>query len=181
MSTLVPGIRGNAYAFAGGAEEFIQLPAISTNLLTDRPFTLTLWSNAMPLTNASILVSKTFDPVDDKNVASLLISFAGGLLFETTSTGLDYAPLAFNTPSIEDGVWHHLAVRWNGTTKSAFVDGVLLGTTDAVIADSEQPVRIGADLDRLATVLTHKGLLDDIRFYRRALTDDEVLTISSVP
>lgn len=74
-----------------------------------------------------------------------------------------------------DGNWHHMAFTYSDKTVKMYVDGVL---------DKEELVTAltSNDLFDTASVFdsapSYSGLLDDIRYYSRVLTDDEILKLS---
>jgi len=73
-----------------------------------------------------------------------------------------------------NGVWHHLAGTYNGSQIKFYVDGELNATTDYVgsIASETANVNLGRSSD--FTDRLYEGLLDDVRIYSRALSQDEV-------
>jgi hypothetical protein len=76
-----------------------------------------------------------------------------------------------------DNKWHHMAATWDSTLIKFYVDGVLIGTA---------PTPAGAGpFDPLDNYLLGygagsywKGSLDDLRFYNRILSSDEVNKLS---
>jgi hypothetical protein len=87
---------------------------------------------------------------------------------------------------VNDGEWHHVAGMREGTTTSVFVDGVLDGTNTVpdgynLSGSSQADAYIGAiDGAADATVALEKfynGIIDDVRVYDTALTEDELQTV----
>ena len=68
------------------------------------------------------------------------------------------------TTSIATARWVHIAVAWDGTMKSLYVDGRLAGSVAAAGTTFAQQLWIGAFL----------GHIDDLKIYRRALAPAEV-------
>jgi hypothetical protein len=81
--------------------------------------------------------------------------------------------------SLADAAWHHLAVTFDGTTLSLYSDGALFGARATTLVDNVQPVLLGGDLDDGAPVLGFRGALDELRFYDRALSPDEVAGLAA--
>ena len=86
-----------------------------------------------------------------------------------------------NPLPICDGKWHNAAVVSTGTTTSAYVDGVLVGTPAAIKYNvpSGSAVRIGWGGD--ASVQAGErftGVLGDVRVFGRALSSAEVLALA---
>ena len=76
--------------------------------------------------------------------------------------------------NLNDGKWHHLGVTMDGTTKRAYIDGVLVGTetvTGTLISNYiyRRLGRWGNDSYYWA-----KGIIDEVRVYSKALTTAEV-------
>jgi hypothetical protein len=78
--------------------------------------------------------------------------------------------------------WNHVAVRRQGDTLSAFVDGLPVGSIEysLPIPKASQPLLIGTG------ELPHpehytRGSLDELRFYDRALSDAEVESLAPEP
>jgi len=71
-------------------------------------------------------------------------------------------------------IWNHLVGTYDGTTLRIYVDGVLAGSTVAVgtIDATTLDSLIGVH-NSLATNFFN-GLLDDVRIYNRALSNDEI-------
>lgn len=81
--------------------------------------------------------------------------------------------------SITDDFWHHIAGTFDIQTKpfqlKLYLDGCLIGFAEISVPPSanELPIFIGAsDLTE-----RFKGLLDEVRIYKRALSEDEVLDL----
>ena len=71
------------------------------------------------------------------------------------------------------GQWSHVAIVFDGTQASFYVNGALVSTrpVSASITARGNGLRIGADAN---TQQFFKGAIDDLRIYRRALTAAEI-------
>ena len=80
----------------------------------------------------------------------------------------------FPVDSSFNNSWHHLAGTYNGSQIKLYVDGELKTTTDYVgsIASDTNNVNLGKSSD--FTDRWYNGLLDDVRIYSRALSQEEV-------
>ncbi|MFO0804034.1 MAG: LamG-like jellyroll fold domain-containing protein [Gemmataceae bacterium] len=83
------------------------------------------------------------------------------------------------TSRIDDGQWHLLTVTQTGAgagTARLYVDGMLEDVKDGLtLAASAAPFYVGAAFaPGNPTPYSFNGGIDDLRFYRRALTDDDV-------
>ena len=76
--------------------------------------------------------------------------------------------------NINDDSWHHVAGVYNGKTTTLYFDGrrdVSAGTSGRITANSFN-VWIGSDSQR--NERTWNGLIDDVRIYSYALSEDEI-------
>jgi len=77
-----------------------------------------------------------------------------------------------------DNQWHHLAVTYNGTTLTYYIDGAVVGASDLTyIPATTEWLNFGsffADGGR-----GYVGLMDEIRCFNRALTGAEVLDLAT--
>ncbi len=86
---------------------------------------------------------------------------------DVAGTGL----LTINGGSVPAGSWSHLALSWDGTTITLYVNGVWVGQMDVtgVLAVSSDPVAIGARPDGLSAF---DGVIDEVRVETTARTVD---------
>ena len=68
-----------------------------------------------------------------------------------------------------DGLWHRIALVWDGTSRSLFVDGTLVATDEqGSLVSCTGGLNIGCGTDTTpASFFT--GLIDDVRIYNRAV------------
>jgi len=82
------------------------------------------------------------------------------------------------TSSLRDGIWHHAAYTYDGTTMKLYVDGVEEGTAtpgfNAVYAGTNY-VRIGAWNDTGANFSFFSGYIDEVRLWSVARSASELL------
>ncbi|MEZ4740536.1 MAG: LamG-like jellyroll fold domain-containing protein [Flavobacteriales bacterium] len=71
-------------------------------------------------------------------------------------------------PPIPDPTWHHLAYRYNNGIHHIWLDNVLVGS------DSTQQVTVGQSAQGITIGEQFEGAMDDIRYYGRALSAEEV-------
>ncbi len=72
---------------------------------------------------------------------------------------------------VQADTWYHIAATYDGNTLKAYRDGVLITATEApgVPANAAREMRFGMG--------SFAGTLDDVRVYRRALTDAEIAEV----
>ena len=169
--------RGGAYAFTGG--QVIQLPMLSAALVGVAPYTVTVWADGAVVANQTdaehqlTIVEKPTSLQTQENVFKVFIDQGGQATFETSGYD-EFAPSSTDLR----GSWHAFAASWDGTTKRLYVDGALTGSDHVTITDSELALTIGADLDSNIDDEHYTGQISDLRFYRRALLDEEVARIA---
>lgn len=75
---------------------------------------------------------------------------------------------------VEADTWYHLAATYDGNTLKAYRDGVLITAIDlpGVPANASREMRFGMG--------SFAGTLDDVRLYRRALTDAQITKLAAV-
>ena len=78
--------------------------------------------------------------------------------------------------------WRHAAAVYDGATVALYVDGALVDVREApdLLVDAN-PVVIGGDIDDDTLVNPFTGALDDVRWYGRALTLDEIAALAMPP
>ena len=77
---------------------------------------------------------------------------------------------------VRDGEWHFLAGVWDGDTISLYTDGILELSFECAggpLGSNKQSIFIGA---RTASMRWLKGVIDEVRVYSRALSEQEVKT-----
>jgi len=91
------------------------------------------------------------------------------------TTGDDDAAAADTTLG-SDGLWHHVVGVYDGSRRKTYLDGVLyqnIADTGS-IPTTNDPVAIGGRIDGGTRGRIHKGLIDDVRIYSRALSASEI-------
>ena len=78
--------------------------------------------------------------------------------------------------------WYHVAVRRAGNQLTAFVNGTPIGTNSitAAIPDPSAPLFIGSGECCDRPNRPFRGTIDDVRIYKRALSDEEMRTLQDV-
>jgi N-acetylneuraminic acid mutarotase len=73
----------------------------------------------------------------------------------------------------DPGTWHHVAMTYDGSVLSLYVDGALAATTTATgnVLASQAALQIGSFMDSHANL---HGEIDEVRIYNRALSAGEV-------
>lgn len=129
--------------------------------------TFAMW--IMPATTGSQrIIEKNSSYYVDVNAGVYRFILNTGSVFNTT-----VAPAT--------GVWQHLAFTYDGTMMKFFYNGVLTNTLSAPsisLAPNNNPVYIGSTN---TTSLKFYGSLDEVKFYKRALSDQEIYGLFVAP
>ena len=138
------------------------------------------------LGNYQTLVSKWYSggAVDGGSYA--LGFHSGGLQFslqdEEGASANDFLGANYSSGlSLNDGVWHHVAGTWDGTSAKIYVDGILRDTQTsasmgASLDGNTRKVRIGTD-DRFAVGTGDRffpGQIDEVRFWDTPLNISDI-------
>lgn len=172
--TSIAGRIGNAVAFDGALR--VALP--NPQLIGLEPFTVALWINPDQNQNElGSIVSKPAATAGLNNALSLNVDAGGIVRYESS---LDGSIVTFPSggPDLR-GAWHHVAASWDGTRRRLHLDGVLAGDMSGVFDSSNLAVGIGADLDDNTAAIFYRGGIDELRFYARALSDDEITALAT--
>ncbi len=169
------GVRGGGYQFTSGPR--VVLPGTEDLLTASAPFTAALWVEAVATANAlEIPLSKPHGMFSSSDTLAITITAPGSVQYETTGLTGEPAYFPTSTPSIRGG-WHHVALTFDGMTRTLHVDGEVYADSAGSL-DASLPVGIGADLDSGALAHPFTGGLDDLRIYGRALTATELALLA---
>ena len=174
-ATFAPGEVGQAFSF-NGSSSYVSAPD-SPSL---RPSSLTLegWVNFNSLpTGSGILFAKT---VGTGTSESYVVWYAGTTLFGAVGT-VGGVQTVSSTWTPTPGTWHHVALTFDeaGQSLRLFVDGVSVAsaTVAITIGYDNHPLMIGAEFENEALATFFPGLIDEVGFYNRALTNAEIQSI----
>ncbi len=172
----VAGAVGNgALAFDGTASQINVAAADSLNL-SDGVFTQIAWvypqNNGGPVidsvTNAAGL-NTAYPFLNIVNSNQLEIGFGDGSSFHSYTSGTLLTPDA----------WNFIAITFDGTTSSIYVNGVLQETTTqfaGLVPASSSQFNIGYRDDGTGARY-FDGMLDEIVIYRQALTPEQIASL----
>jgi hypothetical protein len=162
----VQGKFGKALDF-GGTGSYVLVPDDDALDLTDA-VTITAWFNL----NEAIVGQRRM--MSKNNSIFLLFDFGD-------PNSLDFLVKPDNdftestTTDWKIGQWYHFAGTYDGDALRIYIDGKLEGETTGVppMDSSDLDLWIGADDWQLPTT-SFPGILDDVRIYSRALSEDEI-------
>ncbi|MCF6437247.1 LamG domain-containing protein [Pseudoalteromonas sp. MMG022] len=143
-------------------------------------FTATLWFKT---THSGALISKVKDATSD--VQFYLFAGSNGALYGRV--GLEdgaYRTIRSSSDTIDDGQWHFAALVNDHSTGyfKVYLDGQLLGSkVSGFVPSNGMDILIGArrDGDNQSTGNHFTGDIDDVRFFKKALDESEILALFS--
>lgn len=95
--------------------------------------------------------------------------------------GASAAGNVYGNTLLQTGRWYHVAATWDGTTARIYVDGKLDNGNgklkSAPIGTDTRPVYIGGRAGGTGSHDRFDGIIDDVRFFNRALTGAELRVI----
>jgi len=155
---------GKALSFDGTNDYATAPDDASLDRNSTDPLTLSLWiySNTWTSVQRNILCK------GDGNVAyNYCLSVSGGSLY------LNGGSYSYISNPLSTGAWEHLAVAFDGSTIRWYVNGILKGTsTSATLGSANNyPLYFGWNN---YTGQYFSGLLDEVKIYNYALTEDEI-------
>jgi len=98
-------------------------------------------------------------------------------VLENKAQRLSFNKVSFGQPTT--GEWHHLVMVWDGSFLKAYVDGQLLGSPvkqTIVPPETTDNLIIGKKPSRMPDGYFN-GIVDQIRLYDRALSEEEIMTL----
>ncbi len=169
-ATWVTGEVGGALSL-NGVDGSMMVSSVKGLASGNTPHTIAAWVNVtkLPPNRAWILLLGN----EGTGAHHWLINSSGG-----TQLGAWGVGQATVTPVLPVGQWKHVAVTFDGTTLSGYVDGVLVGTSPATFNLQGIPLTVGHEH---LWENNFNGMIDDLRIYPRALTALEVLNLRYVP
>jgi hypothetical protein len=178
---LVPGKLGKALALNGGTNEFVEAGQ-AVRLEFTNAFSYGAW---IKLQGATGTVLSKMEEGPGYRGFDLLIS-QGKIEVHLAHKFPDNAIKVVSKEALRTNIWKHLLVTYDGSKKAAgvkvYVDGgisELDRPSDKLTASiaTEAPLLIGTR----AKAFPFDGLIDDVRFYDRALKTNEVVELVAYP
>jgi fibronectin-binding autotransporter adhesin len=176
------GHTGNAVSLAGGASVNINNPI--TDLGSAGNWTVSAWVKTA--TPGSSILTKSDGGWGTGNTVFYLgdgaAAGSGGIPSSVRYAGGFFQGSTSATP-VTNNAWHQVTYVNNSGAYSLYVDGVAqplsAGNAGFGNADIGSIVRLGATTNNIASdgTVNFNGLLDDVQFYRRALSPDQIAAL----
>ena len=167
------GISGGAIQL-DGQDDFIQIPALLDS--QGSPFSVLFWikGGAPGQTILSQVggprgggtVWLATDPLEGKLMTSLMVPPVPALQL-------------YSDAVITDDQWHHIGLVWDGTHRHLYVDGQQVAEDQMNIGpvSCRSILNLGAGPDTTQNGTLFKGLIDDVRIYKAALSEGYIRCI----
>lgn len=171
----IPGVMGSAAAF-DGVDDIVHVP-VADMLPLDEGLTVATWMRVDTIDGMfqTVIAKAYLDLIADTFEIGIN---ASGVLRWGHSTVVDEPNVNADPPPV--GEWIHLAGTFDADASRFYVNGVLAGETmGGVLVQDEHDVTLGAGFDNTADANWLEGALDEVRIYRRALTEDEIAALAS--
>ena len=175
-TTFATGQVGQAFSF-DGLGDYVRV-ADSANLQVTGAITISAWFKTSGTNSFSGIVGKMtqFEPrpgylMNVNNSSKLRCDIIGplGRIIQGQGT-------VVSGTSVEDGVFHHGACTYDGTTVRVYVDGVLEGSVayaNGIGSNNGQPLRIGRDA-AFQPNRDFNGLIDEVKVHNKALSAQDI-------
>ncbi|MEK7183956.1 MAG: LamG domain-containing protein [Patescibacteria group bacterium] len=180
-TSVVTGMFGKARQFNGTSD----LIAVSDNVsqVLSSTGTVALWVKSSKNSGQGFVDKSscvTAGNCGNQDAGFALYEYAGKW---TGSIGNGSQSNSVEVASHDDGSYHHLVLRWDGSSEDLFIDGVLAGsTTQTIVPSSNGSIHIG--FSGQANGAQGNGYLqgdvDEVRVYKRALNNAEVLSLKDL-
>ena len=177
-TTFAPGRIGRGFLFQG-EEAGIFMPASSSlDIGSGGSFTVEAWIKPAPVARKMPLVGWNSDTAYGAN-----LSIGGGQLYANLrdAHGTPHTVLS-RARIITADQWQHIALTYDAKAQSArlYCNGEMVADepTEAFIPNTRLDLQFGRRRER-DTVLTYSGLMDEISFYHRALSSEEIAAIAN--
>jgi hypothetical protein len=173
------GHQSGGYQFPGDLRVTLA-DASASWVSVEAPFTVSLWvlpqSPAPP--DVEIPLSKPRNLTSTVNTLNLVIRQTGSVQYEIADPATTFFPAIGMAGAVRDGAWHHIALSWDGTTNALTIDGHQRFELVDTSRSDTQPIGLGGDVDEGVFRYGYVGGIDELRFYDRALTLEEIATLA---
>jgi hypothetical protein len=176
--TVTAGKHGNALRFDGVNDHLTVANAPDLETMTALTVTAWIWVDSVTAGQTGCFVNKPLGTGDANSWQSCMNGMQQVLFYSNTSIAAGVDGLYTNPNSLPLAAWVHIAIRWDGTFKTIWVNGLdLIGDPSTLTFDSNDIV-IGYDMDFGAPSVPFTGIVDEVRIYNRALSDSEIALLA---
>ncbi|MEM5824432.1 MAG: DUF2341 domain-containing protein, partial [Candidatus Aenigmatarchaeota archaeon] len=169
----VDGVYGKALSF-DATDDLVQINNSPTLNPINDGFTISFWMRLNRYVNPGAIITKRVDP----NNGYFVFIWTGGYMFFDWGgyTGAN----RWNTSFVPElNRWYFIVLIQNSSGRFLYVDGNLFSFTtnrgNTALASTTAPLRIFSDT--IVTRYLSNGMMDEVRFYSRDLTPEEILDL----
>ncbi|UCF20249.1 MAG: LamG domain-containing protein, partial [Gemmatimonadota bacterium] len=172
----VPGYSGTALSF-DGIDDYVLVPDDDAlNMVAD--FTISVWvkwsganadADILRKGSAGTSVAHYKIELKDNRLKVRLVGIQRSTVLSDNQTGRG------------DGVWHNVVVTREGTVSRLYIDGALIASSNTNVGDMSNSANLAFGAKDTGTSDFFRGSIDDIRFYSRALSAQEIGNLGAMP
>ena len=165
---------GGVLTFAGASSQYAITATTLFNSTTYNTYTMSLWAYPTGAGNF-VQVNGQTTPNTAYHYSAIEISAAGVIKFGQWTGAM--TTIATSTQSLN--AWYNLVITYNGTTATAYVNSVSVGSTNISWSSpgaSTFMALMAIDSTNMGTGAYASGSLGQFMVYNRALTADEIQT-----
>jgi len=187
----VPGKFGSALKFDGVNDWVTVTDTTNSKLDLTTGMTLEAWVNPSAMSGWETVLYKERGTAGEGLLCYALYAHDGAPLSGGKAVPAGYVRLNNATQTTDRAVrgttklalntWTHIATTYDGTVQKFYVNGILVGTANPLVApslntivQSNGAIRIGGNAS--STGEFFQGLIDEVRVYNRALSASEIGT-----
>ena len=171
---LVDGYKGKAMEFDGSS--VLEIPYIPVLDSFPRGITISAWIKKDTSSTWNTVVSREIDSTWSEYIG--LAVFKNKALFSIDPDGKRYTNTTDNI-NVPYNKWVHIAGTYDNETLRLYKNGLLISSValkGPILFNDRNPLLIGGNSNDMDHTLVDcfKGLIDEVRIYKRALSDEEL-------
>jgi hypothetical protein len=164
----VDGKYGKALSF-DGVNDYVEVPQ-SSSLDIVNSVSVAAWVYPKAFPASGVILGRWYDGTDpDRGIVFQLISdsFHFGVIDDNNRLLVPF--------SFEMNKWYYLAATWNGLVSRVYINGIEIGSrsTSGIFINQNLSLGIGSDINPFAWCFN--GTIDEVTFYNRALSQEEII------
>ncbi|MEE9336829.1 MAG: DUF4347 domain-containing protein, partial [Methylococcaceae bacterium] len=187
-TTSTTNIVGDGKLSLDGTNDYVDLDSHISSFSGLNEGTISAWIKTTDTTESTIF------GLSDKNDSLSLIKF--GIELDGRLKWLNYNDtvndvVGYSTQTVNDGLWHHVAITVNSSGNTLYIDGKVANATYSVGSTTTQSffnditnidkIDIGHSVRDSTIDGFFDGQLDDVRVYNRALTTSDIANLYNIP
>ena len=172
-----PGVKGSALSNDDTSSQWLSGTNHQSSIGSGS-YSISCWIYADDLSHANASWGAGF--IKNGTVASGT-DVAGAYLASVTTGGAIYwwnwvndDRVTTNTSPITTGAWHHVVLRWNGTSSAIFVNGASVAVSTGGSTSSGWGIGFEIGRTSTSTAFVWDGGIDEVGVWSKALTNGEI-------